>query len=334
MTISCASRVTIDNGDSMILVCGEALIDLFVNAKPNGELDALPVAGGSPFNVAIGLARLGSKSAYFGGLSRDAFGALLANRLASEGVDLKYSPRLANPSTLVIVSLDGAGVPTYRFIGDGAADRALTTADLPATLPADVAAITFGSLSMGVEPTGSTYLALAEREKGSRVISVDPNLRASVVGDIGKWRVRQDHFIACANIVKASVEDISGTYGHDASLARVAEGWHKLGASLVVITRGADGAVGFHSTGHYVEAPGRKVKVVDTVGAGDTFHAALLNHFERTRRLTPAGLASLSEPDIARALDFAAAAAAVTCTRRGADMPLAADVAAEMARKS
>ena len=316
----------------MILVCGEALIDLFVHAKPGGGLEAEPVAGGSPYNVAIGLARLGSRSAYFGGLSKDAFGNLLAAGLEKEGVDLKYSPRLANPSTLVIVSLDAAGVPTYRFIGEGAADRALTPANLPAELPADVVAITFGSLSMGVEPTGSAYLALANRERGKRVISIDPNLRASVVGDIGRWRVRQDGFIACANIVKASVEDIEGTYGAEASVDAVAAGWLKLGASLVVVTRGDQGATGFHSAGHRIETAGRKVKVVDTVGAGDTFHAALLNHFEGTNRLTPAGLAALSRDEMIRALNFAAAAAAVTCSRRGADMPRAADVAAELAR--
>jgi len=316
----------------MILVCGEALIDLFIHANPDGGLKAEPVAGGSPYNVAIGLARLGSRSAYFGGLSRDAFGTLLAAGLAKEGVDLTYSPRLANPSTLVIVSLDAAGVPTYRFIGEGAADRALTPANLPAKLPDDLAAITFGSLSMGVEPTGSAYLDLAIREKGKRVISVDPNLRASVVGDIGRWRVRQDAFIACANIVKASVEDIEGTYGPEASVDAVAANWLKLGASLAVVTRGDKGATGFHAAGHRVEMPGRKVKVIDTVGAGDTFHAALLNHFERTRRLTPSGLAALSRDEFATALEFAAAAAAVTCTRRGADMPTAADVMAELAR--
>ena len=315
----------------MILVCGEALIDLFVQAKADGNLNAEPVAGGSPYNVAIGLARLGSRAAYFAGLSKDAFGTLLAGRLSREGVDLHLSPRLTNPTTLVIVSTDAAGVPSYRFIGEGAADRALTPTHIPATLSNDIKAITFGSLSMGVEPAGSAYLALAEREKGKRVISVDPNLRASVVGDIGRWRVRQDRFIATANIVKASVEDIEGTYGHDAKVADVAGGWLRLGPSLVVITGGEHGASAYHANG-MIEVPGRKVKVVDTVGAGDTFHAALLNHFERTDRLSSSGLASLSKDEITQALRFAAAAAAVTCTRRGADMPSLADANAELLR--
>ena len=308
----------------MILVCGEALIDLFVQAKADGGLSADPVAGGSPYNVAIGLARLGTRSAFFGGLSNDAFGTLLAGRLKREGVDLRFAPRSDRPATLVIVSTDAAGVPTYRFIGEGAADRMLAASDLPAALPDDIKAITFGSLSMGVEPSGSTYLALAERETGRRVISVDPNLRASVVGSMDKWRVRLERFISTANIVKSSIEDIEGTYGAEAAEASIAAGWLASGPSLVIVTNGADGATAYWAKGS-VAIGGRKVKVVDTVGAGDTFHAAMLNHFERNGLLNPASLKSLRETDVRDALAFAAAAAAVTCTRRGADMPSLAD---------
>jgi len=311
----------------MILVCGEALIDMFVAAKADGSLAAEPVAGGSPFNVAIGLARLGSRSGYFGGLSNDAFGMLLAGKLRSEGVDLRYSPRSDRPTTLVIVSTDAAGVPTYRFIGEGAADRMLTLTDLPPALPDEVKAITFGSLAMGVDPTGATYLALAEREKGQRVISVDPNLRASVVGDIGAWTVRLERFIATANIVKSSIEDIEGTYGHDASTASVVTRWMAKGPSLVIVTRGAEGATAYWRGGS-AEIAGRKVAVIDTVGAGDTFHAALLNYFDRKGQLTPTSLAALTETTVREAIAFAAAAAAVTCTRRGADMPSLADAEA------
>ena len=316
----------------MILVCGEALIDMFVQNKADGGLNIEPVAGGSPYNVAIGLARLGSKLGFLGGISTDVFGDMLAGRLKREGVDLGRTLRLPNPSTLVIVSVDDTGVPAYRFIGEGAADRALTLADLPVALPASVKALQFGSLSMGVEPAGSTFLALAEREKGKRVISVDPNLRASVVGDIARWRLRLERFIASANIVKSSIEDIEGTYGQGAKAAEIVAGWLRMGPSLVIVTRGAEGGSAFHASGHRVEIAARKVKVIDTVGAGDTFHAALLNYFEVTDKLSPAGLAGLGKDEIALATAFSAAAAAVTCTRRGADMPSAADVAAELAR--
>jgi fructokinase len=314
----------------MIVVCGEALIDLFVHAGPDGTISTEPVAGGSPYNVAIGLKRLGTASAFFGGLSRDAFGTMLASHLEKERVDLRLAPRLANPTTLVIVSIDAAGVPTYRFVGEGAADRALTLADLPETLPDGVEAITFGSMTMAVEPVGSTYLALAQREAGKRIISVDPNLRISVVGDIGRWRQRLEAFIATANIVKSSIEDIEGTYpGED--VGQVVERWRRLGPSLVIVTRGAEGAAAYWQGG-VISVPGRKVAVVDTVGAGDTFHAGLLNQFERTGRLTPRGLAGLTGDELLAALHFAAAAAAVTCTRRGADMARLAEAQAELTR--
>jgi fructokinase len=311
----------------MILVCGEAIIDMFVTAKADGSLIAEPIAGGSPYNVALGLARLGSHTGFLGGLSNDAFGRMMSAKLERAGIDLDFSPRSDRPSTLVVVSVDAAGVPTYRFIGEGAADRMLTVADLPATLPDNVKALTFGSLSMGVEPAGATYLALAEREKGRRVISVDPNLRASVVGDIANWKVRLERFIATANIVKSSIEDIEGTYSHGASVPAVVAGWMASGPSLVIVTRGGDGATAYWPGGT-ADIAGRKVAVVDTVGAGDTFHAALLNFFERKGLLTQQGLGSLNAAIVQEAIAFAAAAAAVTCTRRGADMPSLADAEA------
>ena len=309
----------------MIVVCGEALIDLFVMPDGAGGLRAEPVAGGSPFNVALGLARLGTPVSYLGGLSTDSFGGFLAARLEREGVDLRLAPRLPQPATLVIVSTDARGVPTYRFIGEGAADRALIPAHLPAALPAEVKAITFGSLSMGVEPVGSTLLGLARRESGQRVVSIDPNLRASVVGDLVSWRQRLGDFIATATIVKASEEDITGTYGASASIPEIAASWQRLGPSLVVVTRGEAGAVAFHAGAAY-DIPGRTVKVIDTVGAGDTFHAALLSQLARIGALTRDHVRALAADKVRDVLTFAVAASAITCSRRGADLPRRGDV--------
>jgi fructokinase len=314
----------------MILVCGEALIDMFVGVTPDGGIKTEAVAGGSPFNVAIGLRRLGCPSAFCSGLSNDTLGQFLAGRLEKEGVSLAFAPRLDKPTTLVIVSTNAKGVPTYRFIGEGAADRALRPEDLPTKLGDEVKAITFGSFSMGVEPSGSSYLELARRESKKRVISVDPNLRASVVGDLAKWRARQDAFLSKATIVKASEEDIEGTYGKSSRIDDVAASWLKLGPAMAVITRGDNGAIAFHASGK-VEVPGHNVKVVDTVGAGDTFHAALLRFLDRAGRLSIAGVRGLTAAQIEEALDFAGTAASITCTRRGADLPREADVEALIA---
>ena len=160
----------------MILVCGEALIDLFVGAAEGTAMPARAVAGGSPFNVAIGLARLGVKAAFLASISRDRFGALLAGILVREGVDDRFLVRTDRLSTISMVATDDNGQPSYAFHGErgGSLVRAHQSA---AELPPDVQALTFGSYTMAVEPVGSAFDALAERECGRRVTSVDPNLR-------------------------------------------------------------------------------------------------------------------------------------------------------------
>jgi len=309
----------------MILVCGEALIDLFVDAPVNKSMPARAVAGGSPFNVAIGLSRLGVRSAFLGGISRDRFGTYLADTLVREGVDDRYLVRTDRLSTISVVATSEDGQPSYAFHGEGAADRSLSLGDLPAALPDDVRALTFGSYTMAVEPVGTTLAALAQREHGRRVISVDPNLRPSVVGDMQAWATAAERFYRTATIIKASDEDIRVAWGGRWSITEAAAYWLGCGASLVVVTEGAQGAAAFSAAGH-VSVPGRSVVVQDTVGAGDTFHAALLAQLARTERLTPQAIAALQLPDLRDLLGYATAAAAITVSRSGADLPTAAEV--------
>lgn len=316
----------------MILVCGEALIDLFVGPPEGTEMPARAVAGGSPFNVAIGLARLGANSAFLGGISHDRFGVLLADILEREGVDTRFILRTDRLSTLSAIATAPDGQPRYSFHGELAADRSLAAEDLPARLPDEVRALTFGSYTMVVEPVGSAYAMLAEREKGRRVISVDPNVRPTVVSDMKRWSAAAARFYRCATIVKASDEDVRIAFGADTSLADAAAYWRGYGARLVVITRGAEGAVAFGAAGT-VEVPGRKVSVRDTVGAGDTFHAALLARLAATGRLDEAAIAGLDREALGDLLAYATAAASVTITRRGADLPHRADVEAVLAQE-
>lgn len=304
----------------MILVCGEALVDLFVAAPQGGEMPARAVAGGSPFNLATGLARLGVPAAFLGGLSRDRFGAFLAQRLADEGVDRRFLARSDRPTTISAIVTASDGQPGYSFHGEGAADRWLEPADLPAMLPPEVEALAFGSYTLAVEPVGSTLAALAAREAGRRVISIDPNLRPMVVGDMVRWAEAAERFYRVATIVKASDEDVRIAWDGQRSIQEAAAYWIGLGAGLVVITEGAGGATAFCRAGQ-VSAPGHAVEVVDTVGAGDSFHAALLARLAQTGRLRPDAVATLDLEALADLLAYATAAAAVTVTRRGADLP-------------
>ena len=320
----------------MILVCGEALVDVFVGDPGTPAATALPaeiVAGGSPFNVALGLARLGVSAAFLGGLSSDRFGELLQGILSREGVELSLSPVKANPTTMSVVARGADGHPRYAFYGADAADRLFSTADLPVALDDGVRCITMGSYTLAVEPVGEAYLALAEREAGRRVISIDPNLRPSIIGDLGRWASRFDRFAATASVVKSSDEDIAIAYGGRLGVGEAVSRWQTAGAGLVVVTRGAQGAIAFPRDAEPLEVPGRTVTVVDTVGAGDTFHAALLASLDASDSLTPDRLAALSRDRLGDALAYAVAAAAITCSRRGADLPRAAEVAAALAPK-
>jgi fructokinase len=313
----------------MILVCGEALIDLFVGAPEGSEMPARAVAGGSPFNVAIGLARLGVRTAFLGGISRDSFGAFLADRLAREGVDDRFLVRSNRPSTISIVATADDGQPNYAFHGEGAADRSIQLAHLPAALPDDIRALTFGSYSMAVEPAGTIFAALAQREHGRRVISVDPNVRPNVVSHMQSWDVAAERFYRTATLIKASDEDVHVAWGGRVSIADAAAYWLDCGARLVVVTEGAKGATAFSAAGS-VSVSGRSVVVRDTVGAGDAFHAALLAQLAKTGKLHPDAIAALDLSAIRDLLIYATTAAAITVSRNGAHLPTAADVAASL----
>jgi fructokinase len=308
----------------MIVVCGEALIDFFVGRPDPGGIATQAVAGGSPFNLALGLARLGTPSLFLSALSQDAFGDFLLMRLEESRVDTRFIRRVPESTTLSVVATAADGQPHYTFHAGGA-DRALAAADLP-DLPDAVAAIAAGSYALGVEPVASAIEALVRRERGRRVVSLDPNIRPRVLGDVAAFRPRFEALVAAATIIKASVEDIELLYGA-ADPAEVARGWLARGPALVVVTAGAEGATA-HCGGHRQFRAGLPVDVVDTVGAGDTFHAALLAHFFERGMLSVERLARLTEGEVAAALEGATMAAALTCTRRGADLPTRADVEA------
>lgn len=307
----------------MFLVCGEALFDVFIGGETDQalHLDARP--GGSPFNVAIGLARLGQPVAFLSGLARDMLGERLARTLVREGVDTRPCPRFDAPTTLGMVELDGQGVPRYAFYGNGAADRLLTAEDLPVLDPG-VQAIHLGSYATVVEPVATALETLVRRERDARLIAYDPNIRLNVEPSLPRWRARVDTLAGLAHLVKISDEDLHLLHGA-ADEAALAAGWLAAGAELVVVTRGAQGASAWNRQGRAdVAAP--RITTVDTVGAGDTFQAAMLVHLAETGRLDPAALGSMDEAALAGLLHFAARAAAITCSRRGADLPRRAEL--------
>lgn len=314
----------------MFLVCGEALWDLF-EAPGDGGLAFDARIGGSPFNVAVGLARLGQPSALFTGVSRDPLGQRLVDALEGEGVHTRLLLRQSNPTTLSVVYLGRHGEPEYQFYGQDAADRVIREADLP-EIGEDVWGIHAGSYSLAVEPVGSALLALFAREKGRRLLALDPNVRLNVEPDRGVWRSQLAGFLAYADVVKASVEDVALLYPGVKADA-VAEGWLESGAGLAVVTHGPEGAEAFWSGGS-VKVPGVRVQVVDTVGAGDSFQACLIAGLAEAGARTRPELDALDGGTVERIVRRAVSASAIACARRGADLPRLADLPADDAEEA
>ena len=304
----------------MIVSCGEALID-FMPLSVEGAPAYRPFPGGSPYNVAIGLGRLGAPAGFLSRISTDFFGDLLMQTLAVNRVDARYVVRAADPSMLAFVSHAHAGEPQYAFFANGAADRCITEHDLPASFGDDVACLHLGlgAISTQAEPAASTFECLLKRESKHRVLAFDPNVRPALIHDRDAARARLESWVSLCDIVKVSRADFDWLYP-GRSVEDSAAAWRDLGPKLVVMTLGADGAMALLN-GTKVTVPGRKVTVVDTVGAGDSFHAALLAGLNDHGLLTRDRLATLDPEKLKVLLGRAVAASAITCGRAGANPP-------------
>lgn len=302
----------------LVLVCGESLLDVFGNGRTVAGMALDAVVGGSPLNVAAGLARLGLGSLFFGGISGDFLGARIEEAIRAEGIDTRALVRCDAPTTLSLVGVDAQGQPSYRFYGTGGADRQVKKEDL-ALVPAGLAALHFGSYAAVVEPIGSTIRALVEARRHESVISYDPNVRANVEPDLSVWRRQIDWMAARAHVLKLSDEDYERLYPGQSENG-LAAAWLSSGVKLVMLTRGGQGATAWTRLGR-VDRLAPAVQVQDTVGAGDTFQAASLMALHELGRLSPEGVGQLSLDEVGRLVTFAAQAAAITCTRRGPDLP-------------
>ncbi|WP_448124955.1 carbohydrate kinase family protein [Pseudomonas veronii] len=306
----------------MYLVCGEALFDFFSEDDPSGQASKLnykAIAGGSPFNVAVGLRRLGIEAALFGGVSTDFLGQRLLQVLRDEGVNPQFLVEFAAPTTLAMVAVGADGSPQYSFRGEGCADRQLTRAHLP-TLGDEVRGLHVGSFSLVVQPIGDTLLALVQRESGKRLISLDPNVRLNPQPDIQLWRERVAELVKYADLIKVSDEDLHLLYP-DQSPESVLEGWLQHRCQLVFLTRGGNGASVFSRQHGHWSQPAVKVMMADTVGAGDTFQAALIAWLTEQQLDSVEGLQQLARAQIDAMLGFAIRAAAMTCGKTGPDLP-------------
>ncbi|MCB1389723.1 MAG: carbohydrate kinase [Rhodobacteraceae bacterium] len=297
----------------MILCCGEALIDML---PVPGTTAFAPHAGGAVFNTAIALGRLGAPTGFFSGLSADFFGDILRGTLAESRVDTGLCVTADRPCTLAFVRLVD-GHATYAFYDENTAGRMLTGADLPDFSGAE--ALFFGGISLVVDPCGGAYEALMNlAHDAGKVTMIDPNIRPGFIKDEAVYRARLGRMLAMADIVKLSLEDLAwlaGTDG-DAFVQRLIDG----GTALVLLTDGGKGATAVTARHRQFEEA-RRVAVVDTVGAGDTFNAGVLASLHAAGVLSRAALSVLDESTLRAAVRLGAAAAAVTVSRAGANPP-------------
>lgn len=301
----------------MIVCAGEALIDMLPRTTETGENAFAPHAGGAVFNTAIALGRLGRPTGFVSGISTDFFGDILRDTLHDSGVSTDLAVFSDRPTTLAFVRLVD-GQASYAFYDEGTAGRMLEVADLP-TLPEHARALFFGGISLVAEPCGSFYEALMSREAGRRLTMIDPNIRPGFIADEAAYRGRLERMVAMADIVKISDEDLLWLSGEGALSERV-DALLALGPHIVCVTLGGDGAIAFTRT-EQVRAEARKVEVVDTVGAGDTFNAGLLASLAEQDLLSRAALKQATPGQLRQALDLAVSAAAVTVSRAGANPP-------------
>ncbi|MET8678083.1 carbohydrate kinase [Streptomyces sp. NPDC004647] len=303
----------------MIVVAGEALIDLVPGpSTEGGGLPALlPRRGGGPYNTAVGLGRLGSPTAFCSRVSEDGFGEALLRGLRADGVDTSLVQRGPELTTLALAAIGADGSAGYGFYVEGTADRLF---ELPGPLPDETRALSLGTCSLVLEPGAGAYEELLRREAGRGVFTaLDPNIRPPLIPDADAYRARFRSWLPYTALLKLSAEDADWLGGTPRE-------WLAAGPGAVVITHGADGLTVLTRDGHEFSVRGERVEVVDTIGAGDTVNAALLHRLAAHDALSPAALAALGAEDWRDILGFAARAAAITCSRAGADLPYAAEL--------
>ncbi|MET4289538.1 fructokinase [Bradyrhizobium sp. LB8.2] len=302
----------------MLITCGDALIDFVPTRNIDGREAVMPAVGGSCLNVAIGMARLGAPTGFVGGISTDLFGQMIADHATVSNVELALATSSDHQTTLAFVRIV-AGESHYAFYDAETATRNWTYRR--GTIPfATVEALHVGSTTLVNDRGAAETKALIADARALSTISFDPNSRPNLVKDKPAYLARMAEFADSADLIKMSDVDFAYLFGDEPYHQRAGTLLAR-GASLVVVTRGNSGAIAWHAGAGPIEVAAPKVEVADTIGAGDSFQAALLFALHKQGRLARQQLKDIGADELRRALSFAASCAGLTCTRPGADPP-------------
>jgi len=308
--------------DVRIVVAGEALVDLV----PDADGGLRPLAGGSPFNVAVGLGRLGVPVGLLGPISTDPLGDLLTDRLSDADVGRLLPERTSRPTTLAMVHLDAVGHASYGFYLDGTSATGMSEDDVMAAVAQDgttgTAAlhVSLGAVTLASAGTGELLGRMLMQAGERPLVTFDPNVRPAMITDMEQERAAIEAVVAAVDVVKVSDADLA-TLAPDRDPLAVAGDWARSGPALVVVTRGERGATAMRSDGGMLTVAGVGVDVVDTVGAGDAFMSGLLAALDDRGLLERDALRAADAQALQDVLAYAADVAAITCTRKGADPP-------------
>lgn len=300
-----------------IISFGEALIDF----KQQEGLNFAGFEGGSNMNVAVAVSRLGAEVGFGGQVSSDLFGEALRNHLDKNGVDRTFLLESDAPSTLAFVAeIDGDA--HYSFMGENAADRTYNPQPRP-TLPDSVKFIAFGSFNLVYDPTSSSITDIIAAHQDRCAIVLDPNVRPALTPDKAAYKENLKKWLALADIVKVSVQDLDWLEPAKSPQAFATE-WLSYGPQAVIITDGEEGVTLYRDGKDPLKIPAPKVEVKDTVGAGDTFTGSMMVALLDKDKTADFG--EMSDDTWRDVLNFAANAAAFNCTRDGADPPTRAEL--------
>ncbi len=300
---------------------GEMLIDFLPIIEGDRTTGFRMFAGGSVLNVAVGVARLDAPSNFSGKVSSDYFGRFLRDYTHKEGVDTRFLLDDPAPSTLAFVAMEH-GEAAYAFYGDQAADTRLSFVEVPQALLAETAIFHTGSISLLRGQTPEAILSTYKQLKGQALLSFDPNIRPGLVHDEVAYRKLLDTMFGLADLVKLSTVDTEWLFPSMTPAAAAANIRAK-GPAVVVITRGGEGVLAVYGPhpNDIVEVPSFPIKLADTVGAGDSFTGGILSSLHKRGVYSREKLEALPVEELSAVLRFAAAVAAITCTRSGANPP-------------
>jgi len=293
---------------SQVWVTGEVLIDLI----PDGS-DRTPIVGGGPANTAKALAKIGIDTQFVDGISADMYGQMAKHELVIAGVKLDYVKYSDKPTCLAIVSLSDSGSASYEFVIENTATFDFTSNWLPNPQSERPSLLHIGTLATAIEPGASVLFKWAQSVAKVAPIVFDPNIRPAVISDRKQYVMQVERWVSISSAVKVSDEDIRWLYP-SLEIEQVVNNWLAKGPSLIVVTRGDQGLAGYR-VGEKVSADAVKVVIADTVGAGDTIGAILVEAIVKN------GLANLSGVRLEMMLKRAAKAAAITVSRSGANPP-------------